>query len=444
MEEALVSALNSEISMGNRPSVLVIGGGIAGLSSAIAHNEAGFRVSIAEKRQKLGGRVWSDEDGIDNGPHVILGCYKNFRRLLRAFGTEHLFKKQDTLNLTWMFPGGKLLRLEPPRLPAPIHLLVGLLKLDLPIKKRLGLLKGSVALRRQLPPTGTTLQRWFEIQKVNRDTQSLFFEPLCRAVMNVEAGKADARLFLGTLRVAFGSSRREGAIWCPTVPWSEIIHQGAETYIHKNHIEWIHSGVTEIIPAGDGGLEAVSFRHGKKKTGFDRIVLAVPWLEAARLSPFASFAKKAIKIEASPIVSVSFPPPRLPLPFHDLLIALQGGEPFHFICRQPGPKSWLTLLAGAATNPHLRTKNDWVLAGSKCLQSFLGKALPLPDNHKDLAEIRRESKATIAATPETADFRPPPGPTNIKGLWIAGDWTATGFPSTLEGAAKSGFLCPNL
>ena len=423
--------------MDARPSVLIIGGGVAGLSSAVAHHEAGFRVSIIEKRKLLGGRAWSDERGIDNGPHVILGCYEHFRKLLRALGTEHLFARGDTLRFTWIFPGGRILRLEPPRLPAPLHLLAGLFKLDLPLKKRIGLLRGSLAVRRRLPPVGTSLQHWFEIRKVNRDTQALFFEPLCRAVMNVEVEKADARLFLETLRVAFGMSRKEGAIWCPTAPWSEILHRGAIGFINQNQIERIHAGVTAITPSASGGIESISLSNGEKRASMDRVVLTTPWKEAARLAPFAEFAQGAQEIHASPIVSVSFPPPERQLPFQDQLLTLQGGEPFHFLYRHPSPESWLTLLAGAADHPSLRTKEDWIQAGSLCLQTFLGEKTPLPANHRVLAQLRREANATIAAIPEVTKHRPLPGPTEIKGLWLAGDWTATGYPSTLEGAAKS-------
>ncbi len=430
--------------MDSRPSVLIVGGGVAGLASAVAHHEAGFRVSIVEKRKLLGGRAWSDEQGVDNGPHVILGCYEHFRRLLRALGTEHLFEKGDTLRLAWLFPGGRILRLEPPSLPAPFHLLAGLFRIDLPWGKRLGLLRGGIAVRRSLPPPGTTLKKWFEMRGITRDTQGLFFEPLCRAIMNVEVGEADARLFLDTLRVAFGAPRKEGAIWCPIAPWSDILHRGAVDYFKRNQIEHIHAGVTAITPSAQGDIESIHFGNGETRTSMDKIVLTVPWREAARLAPFAAFAKEAQGIQGSPIVSVSFPPPARPLPFQDLLLTLQGGAPFHFLCRHPSRESWLTLLAGAARHPTLRTREDWIHEGSRCLQSFLGDQLQLPENHQTIAQLRREANATFAPSPATEIRRPLPGPTEIKGLWLGGDWTATGYPSTLEGAAKSarplGFL----
>jgi predicted NAD/FAD-dependent oxidoreductase len=428
--------------MDARPSVLIVGGGVAGLSSAVAHIEAGFRVCIIEKRKQLGGRAWSDKNGFDNGPHVILGCYGHFRKLLRALETEHLFEKQDTLKLTWLFPGGRILRLTPPRLPSPFHLLAGLFQLKLPLRKRLGLFKGSLAVRLPLPPQGTTLQTWFQMHKIKRDTQLLFFEPLCRAVMNVEVDQADARLFLETLRVAFGSSRQNGAIWSPKAPWSDILHCGAQSFIDRNQIELIQAHVTTIHLSSTGSIESVTLSNGNKKTAVDRVVLAVPWPEAARLAPFAAFSNDAKKIQPSSIVSVSFPPPKNHLHFPELLLTLKGGEPFHFLCRRPGPQSWLTLLAGVANQNSLNTKDDWILEGSKCLHSFLGDEVILPENHMDLAQLRREAKATIAATPAIANLRPPPGPTEVPGLWLAGDWTATGFPSTLEGAAKSGTIPP--
>ncbi|HHI80526.1 MAG TPA: FAD-dependent oxidoreductase [Planctomycetes bacterium] len=424
--------------MRSKPSVLIIGGGVAGLSSALTHLQAGFRVTLIEKRKQLGGRAWSDAKGLDNGPHVILGCYHHFRKLLRALGTEGLFEKEESLQLTWVFKGGQSLRLRPPKLPSPLHLLAGLIRLDLPLKARICLIKGTLSVRLPLPPPGTTLQDWFVKRKINRDTQSLFFVPLCRAVMNVEADQADARLFLKTLRVAFGASRKEGAIWCPTAPWSQILHRAGALFLEKNRVEWVHASVKALSLSQDKGIDSVTLGNGQKRSSFDRLVLAVPWEEAAKLAPFADFATKAKEIQSSSIVSVSFPPPRQPFPFNEPLLALVGGEPFHFLCKAPSPNGWLTLLAGAADHAQIQTQEAWIEEALKCFQTFFGPGKLLPESPHQSCRVRREARATIASTPRIAGLRPKPGPTEIQGLWLAGDWTDTGFPSTLEGAAKSG------
>ena len=125
--------------------VVILGGGVAGLAAAMAHHEKGWKVHVVEARGKLGGRAWShqknaDTPELDNGPHVILGCYHSFRRLLRSLGSEGHFHQAPTLSLSWLSEGGRIQRLSPPALPAPFHLAIGLFAINgLALRERFGL-----------------------------------------------------------------------------------------------------------------------------------------------------------------------------------------------------------------------------------------------------------------------------------------------------------------
>jgi len=424
--------------------VAVLGGGTAGLSSAVAHVEAGHQVFLIEARRLLGGRAWSRAAGrevIENGPHVILGCYRAFRRLLRAFGSEGRFWVPDALRLTWLHRGGRITRLTPPRLPAPLHLVAGLLGMQGPtLHERFELLLAGVAPFTSHPPPGTTLARWIARAGLTGVATELLFEPLCRSIMNVELDAADAGLFLTTLREAFLGDRAHSAMWVPTATWGEILDAPARAWLARQGA-LVRTGARII--AVDTSARRVRLSDGTELGGFDRLVCALPWHVAGRLLDARCVPRATLQLTGSPLLTVYAPLPEDALAFDDPVVALVAGHPFHFVIRQPDAAGRsrtdvpAAIMAGAADSLNGRSSREAIATALAQLAEFTGRTQPWPQRTYDDARTVREAAATIVPAPDVV--RPAPGPSAVPGVWLAGDWTDTGLPSTLEGAARSGF-----
>lgn len=434
--------------MTSRPSVVILGGGAAGLAAAVGHMERGHRVTLVEARRHLGGRAWSFRDRItgcevDNGPHVLLGCYRAFRHLLRALGTEHAFYRQPRLELSWLYPGGRLLQLTPPRLPAPLHLIGGLLSLEgLEVAERWELLLSGLAPFLRLPPPRMTLGEWFSAAGHDGAARQLLFEPLCRAVMNDEPGRTEAALFFRTLREAFRGGCARSAMWIPTEPWRRILDEPAQEILGRQ-------GARLLLGKRVSRLElrepapAVHLADGTVLHGHSRVVCALPWAQAAALDPDRRFVARARQMDAAPLVSVHVTLPAGSVPFAAPIAAFVSGSPFHFLCRRPDPGGRALsaipacVMAGGAFALDAKPARMIVELALDQLGRYLGRREPWPEATTESALVVREARATVTVRPQAELLRPPAGPTAVPGLWLAGDWTDTGLPSTLEGAARS-------
>ncbi len=439
--------------------VVIVGGGVAGLAAALAHHEAGWKVHVVEARDRLGGRAWSlqkdsDAHDYDNGPHVILGCYHSFRRILRSLGSEGLFHQPPALRLSFLSQGGGIQRLSPPSLPAPLHLTVGLLRIGgLRLGEKLGMLRTAVLPFMPLPDRRESLEAWMRRKRVSRTSRSLLITPLCRAILNVEPEEASARLFLSTLREAFSGRRKHSALWAPSAPWSEILDRPAQALCAREGIEVSLKSPVQALESRPGQSPVVKLRDGTCLDAQDRVVLAVPWDVCHRLLTEALGAPPqgspwGQDIQAAPIVTVYLDLALGMLPFDDAVMGLVDGEPFHFLVRRADeaghgrPGEPVGMLAGAAFGLDGRKAEEIITIALDQLAAFLGREEPWPESVTQSARVIREQGATIRAMPDIEKLRPKPGSGPMPGLLVCGDWTDTGLPSTLEGAARSGFALP--
>ncbi len=421
---------------------IVLGGGIAGSYAALLLRQRGVSVSLLEAHSWLGGRAFSFADRhsgrtLDNGPHVMLGCYRSMRAFLRLLGSESEFAIGRTLSVCYRTQQGTAAALQLGGLPVPISMPFALLRMPWPLGRRWAALRGLVATLGRVDETWT-LADWIERRGQSGEPAAWLWQPLCRAIMNVEPEEASAAVFLATLREAFSGSAKAAAFWIPKRPWSEIVGVPALRALTASGVDVSLRSSVRALSIADGRIAAIELGDGRSvAVGADALVIsALPWHALAKLLPAPMpFAQ----LQGAPLVSAHFalandcdaPPDEGPL------TALVGGEPFHFLYRVPqARRGEFALLAGGCR------ALDGVSVAQIEAQARAQVARHYPEFRVDAAgtvRIRKESRATIAAAPKTDRMRPAPGalaggPANLR---VCGDWTAVGLPSTLEGAARS-------
>jgi squalene-associated FAD-dependent desaturase len=419
----------------------VLGGGVAGLTAAFGLAERGFRVHLLESRARLGGRVFSTPDRhfgheLDNGPHVMLGCYRAMRALLARLGTESGFRQERSLALAFRTPDARTLRLTLNRLPVPLAMPWALLRLPVPFAARLRVLRGMVATLRH--PGPGTLGEWLRRHRQLGVPDGFLWRPLCRAIMNVEPEQAAAADFLATLREAFTGSAAAAAFWLPLRPWHELVGAPAATALSTAGVVVQTSARVVAAEAAAGRVCGLRLGDGARVVVApdDIVVAAVPWFAFDAIWP--EVAPRCGELQSSPIVTAycELPAVVVPLPDDGPVVALVDGDPFHFLIRRPGddPRRFALLAGGNRT-----FDGQGVDTIADRARRQITACWPTACLDGMVVRIRKEQHATFVAGCGSAALRPSPGrlPNGPTNLFVCGDWTATGLPATLEGAARS-------
>lgn len=426
--------------------VYVLGGGIAGIAAALACRAQGREVTLLEAHRWLGGRVFSVPDAKlgalrDNGPHVLLGCYDAFLALLRELGSEAAFARAPALQVAYADARGRSYALRLSRWPVPLAMPWALFRLPgMGLRAKLRALLGFVGVlvgaRRD-----ATLEQWLACWRQHGGPRQHLWDPLCLAVMNAPASEVAARSFLATLRRAFRGSAARGAIWIPDRPWQEIVGDPALRLLRARGVQVELGARVRRLELGEGRVRAL---HGD---GFapidlaaaDLVVSSLPWHRLAECLPADDpIAVPAARLASRPIASVYFeltepgPLPTAPL------VALIDGEPFQFLVRRPADDlRRFALLAGGT--PAVARAGAAELVAAACAQ--LTRYFPGVRVTPEQGRAVKEARATFLAAPDTEALRPRPGRhPRYANLLLAGDWSATDLPATMEGAAVSAQL----
>jgi len=424
--------------------VVVVGGGWAGLAAAVELCAGGLPVVLVEAARQLGGRARSLRFGdsvVDNGQHVMLGAYHSMLQLLQRVGldSERAFLRLP-LTLRTLHGARRHLSMTAPRLPAPLHLLAGLLSAhgltptDRLRALRFGARLASLRIEAQHDISVRTLLHK-EAQSVT--LISTLWEPLCVAILNTHPEQASARLFLKALQQAFLPARAASDLLLPRVELGDILPGPATRFVesHAGHV-FLGQRVTGL-EITDNAVRGVRIRG--QTLHASQVVLATPHLISRRLmSPHAGLQPLCARLAAlsdEPVATLylQYPPEvRLPYPMLGLHRATAQWLFDHRIGGQPG----LIAAVISARGTHCRMPAAQLTAR---ISEELASAFPAWPGHRRSLLVR-ERRATFSSR-VGIDLVRPASHTPVTGLWLAGDYTDTGLPSTLESAVRSGTGC---
>ena len=444
----------------NRPDVIVIGAGFAGLSAAVRLTRRGARVLVLEARSRLGGRAtaFPDRDTgelVDNGQHILMGCYTETFAFLRDIGAQDNVRLDPQLAVTMIDRTGKRTRLSCSALPAPLHLVAGVLEWEaLSWRDRLSVLGMATPLknaRRELEGSSVkaaspdeTVENWLIRNGQTPQLRELLWDPLALAALNQSPQQAAAPAFSRVLAEMFSDDPRAAAIALPTRPLHRMYAEPARQYI-ESHGGMVRTGAaSKIVMSADGDAVA-GVRVGEDTVPAGQIVSSVPWFALADLFDEAPAAlsgvlDRARRMASSPIVSVNlwFDRRVLDLPFVGL-----PGRAMQWVFDKRivfgDDASHLSLVSSGAAEILAETNIELV---HRAHQELLD-ALPEVRAAKLVqATVIREPRATFSLAPGQPVR--PSTETDLQGFLLAGDWIDTGLPATIESAVRSGHRAADL
>lgn len=419
----------------------VLGGGVAGLVAAFGLRDRGRDVVLLESRRWLGGRAFSSPDPVtgqvlDNGPHVMLGCYDAMRRLLRRIGSENGFLAAPRLEMAYRTSDGRSARLALSRLPVPLAMPFALARLPIGVAGRFAAMRGMAAVLRGAPPQWS-LGDWLRRRAQTGAPDAWLWRPLCRAVMNVEPDDVAAHDLLVTLREAFAGAAARAAFRVPKAPWGELLGAPAAAAAAAAGVA-VRTGVRVTSVECDAArIAALTTSTGERIAigDGDLVVSAMPWFALHALLPDAAPALAALR--SSPITTAYFETAAdAPLlPDDGLVTVLVDGDPFHFVLRTPGADRRRFALLSGGNRSFAGASVDGIAARAT---AQLERHYPGWRGVGAVVRVRKEQHATFVAAPGSRSLRPAPGRSRtLRNLLLCGDWTDSGLPATLEGAARS-------
>jgi zeta-carotene desaturase len=438
--------------------VVVVGGGFAGLAAATALQERRHHVVLLERRGVLGGRATSFRDAVtgedvDNGTHLMVGAYTATLDFVRRAGADDLLLPQENLRIEWVDERG-FTALDCPPLAAPLHVLVGLLGLRVPWSVKLQAVRFGLAVRFGRPPVGLTLAEHFRRTGQGEAARRLLWDPLALAILNEPVERAAAVLFHRVYQESFLRDRRASRLVFLRSGWGGLLERLARYFEGRGGIvrRGARAEAIEIEAGRARGVryaqrlearEEIAAGHGPepRKEPADVVVSAVPAAallpvlpeEWRRKEPFAVLGR----LGRSPIVSVEMWLDRAVV--DRPMVGLRGCEVEWVFDKgrlygRAGAPQHLAFIVSAAYRSAPRSNAELVTAAEAALRRYF-PAMAGAKVERTL--VLREPEATFASSPETEDLRPGPD-TPIEGLVLAGDWTNTGLPATIEGAVRSG------
>ncbi len=437
-------------------SVVVIGGGFAGLAAATALAEAGVRVTLLEKRSRLGGRASSFRDAatgdtIDNGQHLFMGCYTETIAFLRRIGTLDRIAFQPNLHVTFLEPGRSPDVLRCPPLPSPWHLaggLVGLRGLTWGEKWAARRVARAVRAGGASAANGAAVGEWLRRLGQSDRIAERFWNIIALAALNDEPSHSSAGLFAAVLSQALFASGSGSRLGVSRVGLSELYTEAAVRFVESRG-GVVRTGIGVAGVAVDGGrVQRVQLSNGEVLQA-SVYISAVPWRELSLMLPSSLVADdpwfaRLQRLRSSPIISINlwFDRPVTTVEFAALL-KTQTQWLFNkqrLFAESGTPARYLSLVVSGAHALIERPSEELTAMAVEELRRLVPASGAARLIH---AHVIKERHATLSPAVDVTPYRLEQE-TPIPNLLLAGDWTASALPATIESAVASGHRCAAL
>ncbi|NOX09629.1 MAG: NAD(P)-binding protein [Gammaproteobacteria bacterium] len=422
----------------------IIGGGWAGLTTAVELASNGMKPIVIESARQLGGRarcVKFNDLRVDNGQHLLTGACSTLLNTLDTIGIneEDVFQREP-LQLLVNASNNEYLKLSTPSLPAPFHLLIGMLSArGISLLERVQLLRfGSRIVQDKIAlETDVSVQALLLAQKQSARLVRLLWEPLAIAILNTPIKDASARIFIKVLQESFSGAASNTEFLFPSVDLSRLFPIHALDYIEQNNGKII---LSERVSQIDQHEEySFSLHTNKQVIACDHIVIATSPDNSKRLLenfPRMNPSSERIgQLGNLPICTIYLRYPT-DIKLSTTMIGLLYGHSQWVIDRAVSGQPGLMSVVISGPGSHMELDPDEL---GKIISQEIAEQFPLWPAPLEIMVIR-DKRATFAATTGVDQIRPK-NKTAISGLWLAGDYTDTGLPSTLEGAMRSGSQC---
>lgn len=426
--------------------VAIVGGGWAGLTAAVAlSRQPNIKVTLFESARQLGGRarrVPFDKLRVDNGQHLLIGAYKDTLKLMESLGVdldEKLLRQPLDLNIRNPFKRQKI-RLKARRLPAPFHLLLAILTCrGFSFRERLQAMRFGARLFMH----GFKFEGDISVAELMRRYQQpsslveKFWGPLCIAIMNTPIAQASSHIFLRVLHDCFRNQNSDSDLLYTRHDLGSLLPDPATEYIEKqgNTIK-LGQRITKLKIHND---KIYGILIDEYMFDTDHVVIATAPHSCHGLisghTPLNSIVQQLGQYHYQPICTIYLQYPSEVTTGHHMIGILGGHAQWLFdraINKQPG----LMAVVISSDGPHMQLDNEQLIDQVKKEITLLYPDWPQAEE----AMVIREKRATFHCTSGINQSRPE-NKTPVEGLWLAGDYTNTGYPATLESAVRSGLQC---
>ena len=437
-----------------KETVAIIGGGLAGLSAGCALAEAGFKVTLFERRPYLGGRASSYEhpgtgEVVDNCQHVLLGCCTNLIDLYRRFGAEDKIRWFD--RLTFIEPGGRQSEIGPSFLPAPYHTAPSFLKAkSLSFADKISISRAMMVLAGAIKEdTDETFLAWLHRHGQTPGAIERFWKVVLVSALNEDLDRMSVYYAAQVFRESFLKSAAAGRMGVPTVPLTQLYSAGAE-YI------WARGGEVQLRRSVESfriDSEGVKVSVIGQELDFsaDFAILAVPYYILPKMLPTETCSEtlsgQVNSFESSPITGIHLWFDReITNLEHAVLLDRTIQWMFHksrLLDRHQNNGSggsasrgsYVELVVSSSKSLVEKSRGEIIEMAMKELLEFFPRAA---EAKLLKSTVIKEVHATYSALPLSDRYRPQPV-TAWPRIFLAGDWTSTGWPATMEGAVRSGY-----
>ena len=418
--------------------VAIIGGGYAGMAAAATLAAQQIPVTVFEAARQLGGRarrIDYRETALDNGLHILIGAYTETLRLIELVNPAHA-QALLRLPLEWNVQGE--FHLSAARLPAPLHLAAGLLRADgLSLAEKFSAMRFLAAqrIKRYALTVDISVEDLLSRHHQSEKLRRVLWRPLCVAALNTPPDNASAQVFLNVLRDSLDAGRAASDIILARVDLSALFPDPAAAYVERHGGSVLRAQRVTAIDPLTSGFEVEA---NNQRTRFSHVICAMAAHQVNAfligITALSEIAQIMERLQYQPIYSVWLQYPQavtLPSP----MLGLTGGLIQWVFDREKlcGQRGLVGAVISAEGEHQALTQDDLGLRVHRELQETIA-GLPAPLWTRVIAEKR----ATFACTP---GIRRPPQITPLTNFYLAGDYTASDYPATIESAVRSGIAC---